>query len=154
MTTSRIGFIAVLMLLTGAVAAEPTPAPQTATIPTDTIWYCWYGRPHLEHIVCFRPDRDKLLTRSADPIDSGAGTLASELVATGHHATAARVMRRYYTDFEGVTRVIPMYTIPFSLESAARLARAVMCVRTPDCQVAFDLTEPMGYPKEILRAAR
>lgn len=133
------GLIAILLGASHAAAQEPatTIAPLAPRF-AGVVWHCWYGNLP-EYATCFRltgiARRD-----GADVTEEAIHTMAGELLRTGNIIAATRVFRRFPESFTGITRHVPLYTIPFDLESVARLTQSVMCARVREpCAVAFDL---------------
>lgn len=121
----------------------PTHAQDIATsAPTHSagmVWHCWYGNEP-EQATCFQPAPKVQPSDSADAIDEAIRTMTSEMIRNGNLIAATRIFRRFPEAFTGITRIIPLHTIPFDLEAVAWLAQSVMCARVREpCAVVFDM---------------
>ncbi len=149
---------AVLLWLSTAVHAQLAEPPQNLEPDSAArvVWHCWYGSEP-EHVTCFRPAPVAAGAEPLNPIEAAIQTMANQLLQAGSHVAATRVFRRFPESFSGTTQRIPLHTIPFDLESVARLSHSVMCGRSRiPCAVAFDLrwnTQENAPPINLRRRA-
>lgn len=134
---------AVVLIGMALLLQTPAHAQDVATsAPTHSagmVWHCWYGNGP-EQATCFRPAPGVQPSDPANAVDDAIRTMTSELIRNGNFIAATRVFRRFPGAFTGITRVIPLHTIPVDLEAVAWLAQSVMCARVREpCAVAFDM---------------
>jgi len=133
-----IGAIALFVFAQSTAHGQEAAAPIPSR-PLGVVWHCWYGNEP-EYATCFQPAAGLDASDVSNAIDEAIRTMAAEMIRNGNFIAATRIFRRFPEAFTGITRVIPLHTIPFDLEAVAWLAQSVMCARVREpCAVAFDL---------------